>query len=379
LLPTDVQSVQVNTARGAFSVAFELLRPVLNEGLLLSGTAIAAAAEGLDFAANVPADASDLADALAEDLNSEIAALGLNLPPELTVTDIEMAIVDALDTSALRGWMEAYVEARRAELDAQAERDRLADDEARKSAEALAARNAQRRHVGQATPQVEIHSPVPVDPVKGFVYPNAVPVHVTIEGARAAYLEPGSPERTMVRVNGAEIPRDALDWRFDDDAEALVLSGLLTSGLRHGLNVIEVTIADGIAAPVRGKVSFLANPDLAPRGEGLRIAPELSQFDAPGNDHQALLEEFVVLQNTSDDPIELAGLRIADLAGHVYVFEPRTLQPGALVRLRTGTGADTLTDVHWGRGAAVWNNRGDRIDVYDADRVLWAQHVYPGA
>ena len=42
-------------------------------------------------------------------------------------------------------------------------------------------------------------------------------------------------------------------------------------------------------------------------------------------------------------------------------FFRRTLQPGERIRLRTGCGADTETDVYWCSPAGVWSNRGETV------------------
>ncbi|TKX82658.1 lamin tail domain-containing protein, partial [Halorubrum sp. SS5] len=64
---------------------------------------------------------------------------------------------------------------------------------------------------------------------------------------------------------------------------------------------------------------------------------------------------------------------VADEAGHSYVFpEGFALDAGATVTLRTGSGADTETDLFWGAGSPIWNNAGDTVILSDADgdRVL---------
>jgi len=39
-------------------------------------------------------------------------------------------------------------------------------------------------------------------------------------------------------------------------------------------------------------------------------------------------------------------------------FPSFTLGPGAKVKLHTGSGSDSATDLYWGQGSHVWNNTG---------------------
>ncbi|WP_299689919.1 lamin tail domain-containing protein [uncultured Tateyamaria sp.] len=375
LQPPSWQATEIAAARGAASIAFGAVRLLLDPVLHLSGGVIAVVAETVDVTSSVPLAAANLADALKQKMLDQLAAAGIVLPPDLSVTDIEAEILAAINALALQDLIEAYVVARRAELDATAERDREEDVAAQLRADAIAARAAQNALVG-TRPEIEIVSPAPINPDHGFVYTREVPVHAVISGAKPAYLEPGSPTRTMVRMNGVDIDLPDAAWSFDDASRSLVLSGLMTTGLKDGLNTLEVSVADGVSDPVRATVSFMCDPSLEPRGGDLRVAGELSQFDAPGNDHQSAKQEYVTLQNTGTETIELEGLRVADRVGHVYVFGKKSLASGAAVRVRTGKGRDGVADVHWGRAAAVWNNRGDTVYVYDKDHVLWTEYSY---
>lgn len=90
--------------------------------------------------------------------------------------------------------------------------------------------------------------------------------------------------------------------------------------------------------------------------------------DAEGNDHYNENDEYIAFKNTGDARLDLTGWRVADEAGHTYHFPSGfTLDPGAKVVLRTGSGTDTDTTLYWGSDAAIWNNGGDTIFVYDED------------
>lgn len=99
--------------------------------------------------------------------------------------------------------------------------------------------------------------------------------------------------------------------------------------------------------------------------------------DAAGDDNENLGDEYVVFRNDGDDRLDLSGWTVRDEAGHTYsVPDGVTLDPGATVTLRTGSGADTETTLYWGRDGAVWNNGGDTVTVLDDEGRVVARESY---
>lgn len=113
-----------------------------------------------------------------------------------------------------------------------------------------------------------------------------------------------------------------------------------------------------------------------PETHTIEVEPTCSRFDAPGNDNKNNVEEYVCLVNSGEKPVDMTGWYIRDESGYTYTFPAFQLKPGARVRIRTGCGSDTPTDLHWCiEGRAVWDNRGDTVYLYDAEgRVV---DVYP--
>ena len=90
--------------------------------------------------------------------------------------------------------------------------------------------------------------------------------------------------------------------------------------------------------------------------------------DAEGDDGENLNDEYVAFENTGDEPIDLSGWTVEDEAAHSYEFpQGVTLDAGATVTLRTGSGTDTDTELHWGSGSPIWNNAGDTVILSNAD------------
>ena len=120
----------------------------------------------------------------------------------------------------------------------------------------------------------------------------------------------------------------------------------------------------------------LPQPD-AGEGQGaVRVAANCCQFDAPDNDNENLNEEYVCLENTGTAVVDLSGWCVKDEKDHTYCFPAFALGPGATVRVHTGGGANTATDVYWDHSGAVWNNDGDTVYVYDAAGALVCAYEY---
>ena len=90
--------------------------------------------------------------------------------------------------------------------------------------------------------------------------------------------------------------------------------------------------------------------------------------DAEGDDGENLNDEYVVFENAGDEAIDLSGWTVADEAAKRYRFpQGFTLDAGAAVTLRTGSGTDTDSELYWGSGSPVWNNGGDTVTLSNAE------------
>jgi competence protein ComEC len=99
--------------------------------------------------------------------------------------------------------------------------------------------------------------------------------------------------------------------------------------------------------------------------------------DAAGDDRENLNDEYVVFENTGDDPLDLSGWTVKDEVGQTYTFpDGTTLDPGATVTLHTGSGTDTETDLYWGSGSPIWNNGGDTVIVRTPDGTIVVENSY---
>lgn len=119
--------------------------------------------------------------------------------------------------------------------------------------------------------------------------------------------------------------------------------------------------------------SVTPGPDPA----GVRVNGPCSQFDAPGDDHYNLNEEWVCFTNYGGESSEMTRWQVRDEYGHTHIFSSFTLASGATVRLHTGAGANTQADLYWGSSSAIWNNDGDTVYLWDAAGNRVDEYLYP--
>jgi len=112
-----------------------------------------------------------------------------------------------------------------------------------------------------------------------------------------------------------------------------------------------------------------------PRIPDVRIEGEDSCSRFRGGSRQDPNGEYVCFKNYEPQPADMTAWRVEDASRHTYIFPPFILNPGAIVKLHSGSGADTATDLHWGIGL-VWNNDHDTVYLYDAFGRPVARYVY---
>jgi len=96
-------------------------------------------------------------------------------------------------------------------------------------------------------------------------------------------------------------------------------------------------------------------------------------YNSPGSDNRSnksLNAEWVKLYNRSGEAVRLTGWTVRDKSHHVYTFGSFTLRAHKSVKIHTGRGRDTRSDVYQDRRAYVWNNDGDRATLRKANG-LW--------
>ncbi|MFF2183522.1 lamin tail domain-containing protein [Streptomyces sp. NPDC058155] len=100
------------------------------------------------------------------------------------------------------------------------------------------------------------------------------------------------------------------------------------------------------------------------------------QYDSPGRDNgsnRSLNAEWVDVTNTGRQAVNLRGWTLSDSDGNRYTFDLRL--PGrSTVRVHTGTGRDTRSDVYQDSRRYIWSNVSDTATLRnDRDRAIDAK------
>lgn len=97
-----------------------------------------------------------------------------------------------------------------------------------------------------------------------------------------------------------------------------------------------------------------------------KILIKNASFIAPSPEKENLNGEWVEIVNQGSSDQSLDKWTLEDEDNHTYIFKNFILKAGAFVKIHTGKGDDTLTDLFWGRSSPVWNNDGDTATLLDA-------------
>ncbi|GGP32416.1 hypothetical protein GCM10018980_68450 [Streptomyces capoamus] len=137
----------------------------------------------------------------------------------------------------------------------------------------------------------------------------------------------------------------------------------------------------GVAAAVVGAVALPASAADHHHGRHHHPVVYISdvQYDSPGRDdrsNRSLNAEWVELTNDSRRSVNLDGWTLSDEDGHTYTFHHYRLNGGATVRVHTGVGRDTWSDLYQDRRAYVWDNDSDTATLRNhrdrfVDEVSW--------
>lgn len=91
------------------------------------------------------------------------------------------------------------------------------------------------------------------------------------------------------------------------------------------------------------------------------------QYDSPGSDtgsNRSLNAEWFIVKNTGGKAKSLAGWKVRDRTGFVFKFPSGyKLGAGKSVKVHTGKGSNTKSNLYWKQGSYVWNNDGDKATL----------------
>ena len=107
---------------------------------------------------------------------------------------------------------------------------------------------------------------------------------------------------------------------------------------------------------------------------------------APGwetRSNRSLNKEWVEITNNTRRTVNLDGWTLADREGHTYTFDHYRLDGRSTVRVHTGMGRDTRTDLYQDRRSSVWDRHADTATLRNdhgrfVDDASWGRHYEGG-
>ncbi|MEU9863642.1 lamin tail domain-containing protein [Streptomyces sp. NPDC047971] len=113
-----------------------------------------------------------------------------------------------------------------------------------------------------------------------------------------------------------------------------------------------------------------------------RVEISRVQADSPGREtrsNRSLNAEWVEITNNSRRSVNLDGWTLRDDDGNRYRFRDVRLAGRATIRIHTGEGRDTRTDLYQDRRDYVWDNHSDKAILRDdrgrtVDTESWGRH-----
>jgi hypothetical protein len=121
------------------------------------------------------------------------------------------------------------------------------------------------------------------------------------------------------------------------------------------------------AAPASGESSSVASVDLQ-----TDIPVKISSVVGSG----VLTSEVVIVKFEGEGELDITSWQLKDDSGNTYTFPNVTLYPSGAVQVHTVAGTDTVIDLYWGIGDAVWNS-GEEARLFDSQGNLRAVYRVP--
>lgn len=86
--------------------------------------------------------------------------------------------------------------------------------------------------------------------------------------------------------------------------------------------------------------------------------------------------EIVVIKFEGEGALDLASWQLKDENGNTFTFPKLTLYPNGAVQVHTNAGTDTVIDLYWGLGDAIWSS-GENARLFDGQGNLRAIYRVP--
>jgi LysM repeat protein len=130
-------------------------------------------------------------------------------------------------------------------------------------------------------------------------------------------------------------------------------------------------VASPTVAPPSPQPTDTAQP-LTPTPTPLPVTPPATEPEVVIRDilGAGVLADEAVLIFNGGRAVRMEGWTLADAQDNIYTFPNLFLGTGGSVRVHTGTGANSATDLYWGLDAPVWGEPGDVATLKDESRLV---------
>jgi len=204
------------------------------------------------------------------------------------------------------------------------------------------------------------------------------------DGRKVRYLGINAPEKGDPKFKEATLANNKLvggkEIRFENGRPRQDKDGRLLAYVFVGDTFVnEELLRQGYAHIRRPLAAKYRNLLLKSQEEALAAGRGIWAKAAGGHIAIATVDaddEYIVIENRGNTPIDLTGWTVLDEANHRYLFPNFVLSAKARVTLRTGLGKNTKSDIFWGSRKPIWNNDGDTIFIKDAEGNLILSYVY---
>ncbi|MEU0600154.1 lamin tail domain-containing protein [Streptomyces sp. NPDC006393] len=141
-----------------------------------------------------------------------------------------------------------------------------------------------------------------------------------------------------------------------------------------------LTAAAAAAAALIGVTALPASAaDHHPRSYRQSVEISGVHLDHQARDHRSnrvLNREWVEITNNTRHGVNLSGWTLSDRHGHTFRFHHYRLDGRATVRVHTGYGRDTRTDLYQDRRTPIWDRHADTATLRNdhrrvVDHVSW--------
>ncbi len=152
-------------------------------------------------------------------------------------------------------------------------------------------------------------------------------------------------------------------------ANNLVNGDLLSIGQKLIIPGADGSLPAPTPTPIRPRPAITGTAESIALGDAFVTIREI-------NNGGTLTQEQVVLTNIGAK-VNLVGWTLADGEGHKFTFPDLTLLASAEVKVHTGRGTNTATDLYWGQTDARWGATGTVAYLRDPDGRLIATYRVP--